>query len=181
MGSPELPRACLLVAAAFSRDLQAIDWGRQRAESVWGSVELVSEPIEVDRFTTYYRETMGEGLTKVLWAFAQLQPPERLVDWKLLTNSWEEEFAKQGQSEAPRPLNLDPGYLTEAKLVLATTKDRDHRIYLRDGIFAEVTLAYRKGDWRSNPWTYPDYQSAEYHTFLTRCRQLLREKYRHPN
>jgi hypothetical protein len=52
----------------------------------------------------------------------------------------------------PRPLNLDPGYLTEAKLVLATTKDRNHRLYLDRGIFAEVTLCYQRGGsgWRAS-------------------------------
>jgi hypothetical protein len=78
-----------------------------------------------------------------------------------------------------RPLNLDPGYLTEAKLVLASTKDRDHRVYLDRGIYAEVTLHYQRGrGWQPRPWTYPDYRSEPYLQFFTRCRQYLR-KHKH--
>jgi hypothetical protein len=94
------------------------------------------------------------------------------------TNAWEDEYRSSHSHPELRPLNLDPGYVTEAKLVLATTKDRDHRLYLADGIFGEVTLFFRQGAWQSRPWTYPDYQRAEYHQFLTQCREFLRVKLR---
>ena len=103
---------------------------------------------------------------------------DELVDRKRTAIAWEAEYAKQGGHSVTRPLNLDPGYLTEAKLVLATTKDRDHRLYLGQGIFGEVTLAYRHGEWSKNPWTYPDYQSAEYHQFFGECRRYFREQKR---
>ena len=73
----------------------------------------------------------------------------------------------------PRPLNLDPGYITAAKLVLASTKDHAHRIYLQDGIYAEVTLAYRHRAWQPLEWTYPDYRRADFQEFFTRCREFL--------
>ena len=66
--------------------------------------------------------------------------------------------------------------LAYAKLVLASTKDRDHRIYLDRGIFAENTLFFRSGQWQIRPWTYPDYQQADYHQFLMECRDLLRRQ-----
>jgi hypothetical protein len=77
-----------------------------------------------------------------------------------------------------RPLNLDPGYVSEAKLVLATTKDRDHRLYLQRGIYAEVTLHYYHRKWTPRDWTYPDYRSDEYHLFLDKCRDYLRQRLR---
>ena len=73
---------------------------------------------------------------------------------------------------------IDPGYVTEAKLILASTKDRDHRIYLDRGVFAENTLFYHAGAWKKRPWTYPDYQRADYHQFLTRCRDYYRQRLR---
>ena len=73
-------------------------------------------------------------------------------------------------------LGFDPGYLTEAKLILASTKDRDHRIYLDRGIFAENTLYFHAGSWQKRPWTYPDYQRADYHQFLLRCREYYRAR-----
>ena len=90
----------------------------------------------------------------------------------------EEEYQALGNHAEARPLNLDPGYITEAKLVLASTKDRDHRLYLDRGIFAECTLHYRQGIWQLRPWTYPDYQRADYHAFFLACRDYLRARYR---
>jgi len=75
-----------------------------------------------------------------------------------------------------RPLNLDPGYLTEAKLVLASTKDHAHRIYLGRGIYAEVTLHYQNGRWQSHDWTYPDFQRPDYHLFFSQCRDFFRRR-----
>jgi len=113
-----------------------------------------------------------------LYAFQPLIDPQSLPQYKLQSNQWEEEYAGSGDWGSERPLNIDPGYVSEAKLVLATTKDRDHRLYLGQGIFGEVTLFYRQGEWQSRPWTYPDYQQPEYHSFLDTCRQELRERYR---
>jgi hypothetical protein len=74
----------------------------------------------------------------------------------------------------PRPVNIDPGYLMLGKLVLASTKDRAHRIYLRDGIYAEECLYYVAG-WQSRPWTYPDYQRADYQQFFDQVRERLKQ------
>ena len=74
----------------------------------------------------------------------------------------------------PRAINLDPGYVTESKLVLASAKGLSHRIYLARGVFAEVTLNYTHSQWQSNPWTFPDYASGAYDAFLTEVRSILR-------
>jgi hypothetical protein len=117
---------------------------------------------------------MGAEIKKTFWAFHELIAPERLVEIKLLTNAWEEEYAALGRHPESRPLNLDPGYLTHAKLVLASTKDHAHRIYLDHGIFAEVTLHFSHGAWQPRDWTFPDYRRADYHAFFARCREALR-------
>jgi hypothetical protein len=108
----------------------------------------------------------------------QVTDPAGLADWKTITNDWEREAAAEFPGERVRPLNLDPGYITQAKLVLATVKDRDHRVYLRDGIFAEVTLNFVGGRWVEHRWTYPDYRTADVAEFATRCRTRLREHLR---
>jgi hypothetical protein len=165
----------LRLLAAFSRHLDALDWARQAAAAAWGPLALESERFE-HRETNYYDATMGTGLKKCFFAFETLADPAELAEWKLTSNQWEREYQQLGKHSELRPLNLDPGYLTEAKLVLATTKDRDHRIYLRDGIFAEVTLHFHHGKWEARPWTYPDYQRADYHEFFLRCREVLRKR-----
>jgi hypothetical protein len=81
----------------------------------------------------------------------------------------EEEFA--ALSETTRPVNIDPGSVSLTKLVLASTKNREHRIYLRDGVYAEVTLAFRDQEWQAMPWTYADYRREDVRSFLKSARR----------
>jgi len=165
----------LLILAAFSRHSAALDWARQTGEEAWGPVALQSERFE-HRETNYYDATMGKDLLKAFFAFETPFDPADLAACKETSNQWERDYQQLGRHSEPRPLNLDPGYLTEAKLVLATTKDRDHRVYLHSGIYAEVTLHFQRGAWLARPWTYPDYQRADYHAFFLRCRDYLRQR-----
>ena len=164
----------LLFLAAFSRHHTALDWALSRAEKSWGPLALTSERFCFDQ-TDYYETTMGTGLRKCLCAVSALIDPARLPEIKLQTNTWEAEYAAEHAHTEVRPLNLDPGYVTLAKLVLATTKDRDHRIYVGQGIYAEGTLYYRSGGWQRRQWTYPDYDTPGYHAFLEQCRNYLRQ------
>jgi hypothetical protein len=168
-------RPALLILAAFSRYGEALDWARQTAEAAWGPIALESERFE-HRETTYYDASMGTDLKKTFFTFETTLDPADLAQRKETSNQWELDYQQLGRHPEPRPLNLDPGYLTEAKLVLATTKDRDHRIYLSRGIYAEVTLHYQRGKWQPRPWTYPDYQRSDYHAFFLRCREYLRQR-----
>src|SRR5688500_223120 len=135
MGTLAPHRPVLLIAAAFSRYGEALDWAHETLAAAWGPIALASPRFE-HRETTYYEATMGPELLKVFFAFERLIDPQSLAERKLQANGWEDEYRRLGRHPEPRPLNLDPGYLTEAKLVLASTKDRDHRIYLARGIFA---------------------------------------------
>ncbi|HLA83533.1 MAG TPA: DUF4416 family protein [Thermoguttaceae bacterium] len=179
MGQPGVHSPALLFLAAFSRYGEALDWTRRRAEDRWGPVALESPRFAFDD-TDYYTPTMGPALKKVFWVFGPNEKkhffdPAGLVDVKLATNAWEDEYAALGLHEEPRPLNLDPGYLTLGKLVLASTKDFAHRIYLDRGIYAEITLYYRHQRWESHQWTFADYRRADYQEFFTRCRAYLKE------
>lgn len=126
--------------------------------------------------TEYYQTTMGAGLKKQFLAFENPIDPERLIDCKLESNTWETQYAALKTHDEPRPLNLDPGYITLAKLVLASTKDHAHRLYLGRGIFAEITLSYRAGAWQPSQWTYPDYRRLDFQRFFLECRDLLKAK-----
>jgi hypothetical protein len=162
----------LLLVATCSRYDAALDWVRDRAVHQYGSSVFTSEPFEFTE-TDYYTQTMGTGLKKQFLAFKRLIDSATLASIKRETNDYEAEYAALGRHAEPRPLNLDPGYLTPAKLVLASTKDHAHRIYLRDGIFAEVTLVYRRRIWQPLEWTYPDYRRDDYQRFFTECREWL--------
>jgi hypothetical protein len=173
MSLPRLPTPALLVVAAFSRHPDALDWGRQRLEEDFGPVALTGGPFPFDQ-TTYYEASMGPGLQKQFLAFRDLIDPARLASVKLHTNALEARLAAAGTYPEPRPLNLDPGLLDLGKFVLATCKDQAHRIYLRDGIFAEVTLRYSGGAFRPWPWTYADYREEPVLAFL----RTVRDHYR---
>lgn len=175
MGDIVEPAGVLLVLAAFSRHGDALDWSRQRAEAAWGPIALASPQFEFSE-TDYYEPTMGPGLRKCFFALARPMDPASLVDRKIETNAWEAEYAERGGHAEARPLNLDPGYLTLAKLVLATTKDHAHRLYLSRGIFAEVTLTYKDRRWRHRDWTFPDYRRGDYQQFFAECRDYLRRR-----
>ncbi len=149
----------------------------ERIVSQWGNVVEPSPPLQ---FVAggYYDDEMGAGLTKVMVAMDPPIDPQGLADWKLQTNAWELEAMDRFPGETVRPLNLDPGYITQAKLVLATVKDRDHRVYLHTGIFGEITLSYVGGRWVDHRWTYPDYRTDAVFEFATGCRERLREHLR---
>lgn len=125
--------------------------------------------------TDYYAEEMGSPLKRQFVSYAELIGPERLAEAKRQTNAIEAEMAEQLPfHEYLRPVNLDPGYLDLGKLVLATTKDRSHRLYVGNGIFAEVTLHFEGGAFRAWPWTYPDYMRDDYHAYFKVVRDDLR-------
>lgn len=175
MGSPAEASPVLLILAAFSRHEAALAWARDKAESIWGGVALRSPAFDFTE-TDYYQASMGAGIKKQFFAFEKLIDPERLVEIKLQTNGWEAEYAAGAGHAEPRPLNLDPGYITLAKLVLASTKDHCHRIYLGRGIYAEVTLHFRSGGWQASEWTYPDYRRSDFQQFLLQCREYLKRR-----
>ncbi len=119
---------------------------------------------------------MGSDLRKQFFALETLIDPARLPAIKRQTNTWEAAYAAEAGRAEPRPLNLDPGYLTLGKLVLASTKDHAHRIYLSDGIYAEITLYYKDKRWWHRDWTYPDYRREDYQHFFSGCRDFLKSK-----
>ena len=182
MGEVRTHRPVMLITAVISRFDAAFDWARTKMVESFGPVSFTSDCFEFVE-TDFYHATMGTNLRKQFFAMENFIDPSQIADIKQTTNLLEVEFAEsefQEKSEFPvsRPINLDPGYISEAKLVLATTKDRDHRIYLQKGIFAEVTLHYHQKKWRSARWTYPDYQREDFQEFFTTCREHLRASFR---
>ena len=177
MGEVQHHQPVLLFFAIFSGDVVALQWARDAIEARYGEIVLASELFDFTQ-TDYYEVSMGPSLKKQLIAVEKLVDPAELAEIKHQTNTWEREYADIDKvASVDRPLNIDPGYLTLAKLVLATTKDRDHRLYIGKGMFAEVTLHFQSKQWSQRPWTYPDYMTEGYHAFLNRCRMYLRERY----
>ncbi|HUT65168.1 MAG TPA: DUF4416 family protein [Spirochaetota bacterium] len=141
-------------------------------EEEFGKVVLVSRPF-VFTESSYYEPEMGRDLCRQFIAFDRLVETERIGDIKLRTI--EIEHSRFSGSKG-RNANIDPGYLTSAKVVLVTTKNFQHRIYLGRGIYGEVTLRYRRGSYGPWEWTYPDYTRAESLEFFNNLRSLYRAK-----
>ncbi len=80
--------------------------------------------------------------------------------------------------EGKRLINIDPGYLLPSRFVLATGKDFSHRIYIGQSMFAELTLSFCKGKWKSFTYTFPDFKEDRYHGFLSSVREKLVEQIR---
>lgn len=163
----------MLVVAAFSRHPEALAWAEEQLRSKYGDVILTSPDFDFHQ-TRYYEATMGPGLKKRFLAFADLVPLDCLADVKLFTIDLERQLARTRQFPEERPLNLDPGLLQLGKFMLATTKDQAHRIYLRDEIYAEVTLRFHDGFFDVWPWTYRDYQEPAVREFLKVARDVYR-------
>lgn len=175
MGEITLHYPVVRVVAVSSRHPAAFDWAVDTLTSHWGSLFKKSQVFDFQE-TAYYEKSMGKDVKKQLLAFVQLMDASQLAQSKHQSNEWEQQFHQSNSYSEERPINIDPGYLTQAKLILATTKDRDHRIYLSQGIYAEVTLFYKGKIWNSSRWTYPDYRRPEYHVFFDQCRQFLRQQ-----
>lgn len=175
MGSAHSHPPVMLLVAAFSRHDEALAWARAKCEAAWGKIALSSPAFQFGE-TQYYRATMGDDLKKQFFVFELPFDPGELAEIKLQTNQWEAEYAALGKHPESRPLNLDPGYLTLAKLVLASTKDHSHRLYIGRGIHAEITLTYRDGGWQPSQWTYPDYRRADFQAFFTLCRNEFKRR-----
>lgn len=131
----------------------------------FGRPDFISARMLFD-YTNYYEKEMGKILIRRMVSFDKLIGPESLPDVKRLTNQVEDQFSSEGQ----RKINIDPGYLSAAHLILATGKGYTHRPYLRDGIYADLTLIFTDGAFRTLPWTYPDYAGQEVTTMLHKIR-----------
>jgi len=157
MGEAKIPEPVKLIASIFGANEDRL----RRAESLlaqeFGPLDYRSALLPFTH-TDYYTPEFGAPLVRVIVAFERLVDPALLPAIKHRTNELEWADAIQGH----RWVNIDPGYVSLSKLVLATTKDHAHRIYLGDGIYAEVTLHYQGGTFRPWPWTYPDYASPPY-------------------
>lgn len=180
MGAIRPPRRAKLFVGLLSGDCDLMALARRRLKDPFGAIDFETEfwPFTA---TDYYEGEIGKEAKRQFVFFRELVSVERLADIKRLTNDLELRICDDlAVSQATRPVNIDPGYLTPSKLVLASTKDYCHRIYLQQGIFAEVTLRFQGGRWSSWPWTYPDYAAETYHAAFTKARELLKAQLNAP-
>ena len=140
-----------------------------------GPIDFASELLPFAS-TTYYESEMGPGIQRQFISFERLVDAGTLAEMKLFTNKVEQAFTVKKPEREARRVNLDAGYLCMAKLVLASTKDNAHRIYLRDGIYAEMTLRFYRKTFQPWEWSYPDYRLPTYIAIFNQIRKIYRKQ-----
>ena len=174
MSHPKEPRPVQPVLSILSSKWDFF-WPRilDDLKEVFGVAEYISEEIDFIE-TDYYNQELGVPIKRRFISFEELVPPDRLVELKLFTYELERKNVRDGN----RIFNLDPGIISLERLVLATFKEFTHRIYLRDKVWADLTLIYSNKGWVSLPWTYPDYKSKRLQDILFNIRQRYKVKLR---
>jgi hypothetical protein len=171
MGVPSAPPPVKLVVGILGVSRETIGDARLLLQEEFGRVDLTSESVPFG-YSSYYAPEMGPTLLRQWVSHEKLFFPDGLAAKKLETNEIEKSASRDGK----RRINLDPGYLTGSTLVLATTKEAAHRIYLGSGIYAEVTLLYKLHSWRFLEWTYPDYREEVAISFFCEVRRQYLEQ-----
>ncbi len=177
MGETREPGPVKPVACVLYSDETLAARARTLLRPVLGAEDCSSAPFDFD-FTDYYQAEMGKSLKRVFLSFDRLIHPGRLADLKASSNAIEAALASEAGNPLRRPVNIDPGCLDLSKVVLASTKDRFQRIYIGNGIYAEPTLAYVKGEFRPFSWTYPDMRTDEIRAFFGKVRGIYERQIR---
>ena len=170
MGTVKEPQSVVLFASII---FQGDEHLRKTLDDLTSAVGVIAEQTPVEKFTqtTYYAKEMGKDLLRTFVLFEPLVKRGTLSEIKLKTNAIEESFARDGK----RAVNIDPGYIALEHVILATTKGYAHRVYLDNGIHADLTLMYRNGSYRPLEWTYPDYAEAQTISLFHRWREQLKK------
>ncbi len=137
----------------------------------WGVVDIESDIINFN-FTDYYLPEMGKPLFRRFISFKKIIDPRDIIKVKLYCIKIEKKYSVNNK----RQVNIDPGYINEAKLVLTTTKDFAHRLYMGKGIYAEVTLCFKDKKFQDLPTTFPDYRTQGYKDIFLLIRTVYRQQ-----
>jgi hypothetical protein len=164
-----------LIIGILAADPQSLSAAVEAVTAKFGKRDFVSDTWPFEK-SDYYKDQTGDNIIRQFVSIEKLIDPARLAKIKHQTNRLEQKLAKNLSLDLYRPVNLDPGLIEPSKLVLATTKNYSHRIYIGKRIFAEVTLIYRKGNWIPMEYTYPDYRQQCYLDFFTKVRCKLLEQ-----
>lgn len=175
MGRPKEPLPAKLFMSIIAKEEEFFNNGMKELGKIFGEIDFVSERF-VFCLTDYYTEEMGKDLFRHFITFNRLIERSMLPEIKLITNRLEEDFAN---SNGNRRINVDPGYICLEHIILATTKGYSHRPYMRDGIYADLTLIYKNKSFRALEWTYPDYRQEEiiklFNGFRSKYLEVLRK------
>ena len=169
MGNPHVPKSVKYFASLIFGNEISLHEAEGELVSYIGRIEEATRLIPFT-YSTYYDKEMGEKLSRMFLLFEPLLHRDLLPDIKLKTNAIERLLSVNGK----RTVNIDPGYVALEHVILATTKGYSHRVYLNKGIYADLTLMFQNGTYRTLEWTYPDYREAETISMMNRWRDIYK-------
>jgi hypothetical protein len=171
VGKIRPPEAALLFTGALYSDAEIFAQTKKILENIFGDSLWVSPPLLWD-YSAYYRDELGSPIKRRFIFFKDLFDTGTLADIKLRTNEIEGSLSVSGK----RRINIDPGYITLAKVVLASTKNYSHRLNIGKGIYGEVTLIYhqKEGTFKPHLFTFRDYQEDTHTDIFMNARGLLK-------
>jgi hypothetical protein len=173
MSHPSEPGPVKLISSLFSNEKEILEKIIVQLTEIYGPVDRISPELMFDR-TRYYAREMGWPLHRRFVSFTRLISAGNLVEVKLKTNGVEQTYLR-GEN---RTVNIDPGFISPERLVLATGKNYVHRIYLSKGIYADLTLIFKRGSFTPLKWTYPDYADPEIIVFFNGVRKQYMDQLR---
>jgi hypothetical protein len=169
------PKPVKLLVGILAADNNCLTTAIDTIRTEFGNIDLISNIFPFNQ-TSYYKDQTGENILRQFVSIEKLIDPGKLAAIKHKTNNLEQKLAAQLDIDLPRPVNFDPGIIEPSKLILATTKNFSHRIYIGKKMYAEVTLTFDKGCWIPLPYTFPDYKQTCYHDFFGKVRKRLLEQ-----
>ncbi len=178
MGIPREPKPVKLFIGLLCSHESLLPVVEKALVGRFGPMELAS-PSFPWSLTDFYQKEMGPKLLRKFVSHIPLIQPDRLAEIKTISQELESNFLRHEGGREGRQVNIDPGYLDANKVVLATTKDAAHRIYLRSGIYGEATLSYSHGSFHPHDNTYPDYRWDDTLSFFGTLRSLYMEQLKH--
>jgi hypothetical protein len=170
MGTANKPQQIMFFTSILFRRNEDLLKALSMLSAQIGAIEKQT-PIAPFLHTNYYEKEMGKDLMRTYALFGTLAERESLPEIKLITNEIEQSFASGGK----RTINIDPGYVALEHVILATTKGYAHRVHLKNGIYADLTLMYRNGTYRPLEWTYPDYAEAQTISLFIQWREYYKK------
>jgi hypothetical protein len=170
MGEIKTPEPVLLFVSTLYCSEDRFNNSKKTLEKHFGDILFISPSLPWD-YSSYYKDEIGWPLFRQFIFFKNLIDPGLLVDIKLKSNEIESTLS----GDSKRCINLDPGYLTLSKVVLASTKNYAHRLYLGKGIYGEITLIYRDDTYHPHLYTYRDYQDKTHIDIFINARAMLKK------
>ncbi len=168
---PKPPLNVKIVCGVLYTDEQLLDQAKQGMIQNYGDIDFESEPFKFN-VSEYYKPEMGWPIFRLFWSFEKLINPNEIARIKIECNAIEDKLTVNGN----RKINLDPGYMDYDKIVLASAKYNWQKIYLDQGIYADITLHYEKGKYHPFPWSFPDFKTGVYNPTFMKIRELYKHQ-----